>query len=348
MVYDTYQIQIRLVPLSYECHRKNPLVSRGHCDRTHPSVDLLDRPSFPSAQRFLARTCAGRTWSVDTGFHAAHSGWHRNLFYLPDLESFLSFLIPRFVKTRDFSYYILDTFYYILSSMRLHNFFISEKIGEKNSVTITDVGLLHQFKKVFRFNAGQEIVLFDNSGNEYVSEIVSLTADEARVSIKSVREHIFHPRRNVTLYQSIIKKDNFEWIVQKGTELGVSKIVPIISERSEKKSLNLDRLTIIAKEACEQSGRSILPALFEPVALTDVISSVNLPCLAFHSDGESFSAEAREVIPKDVSILIGPEGGWSDRELSLFREKGIEIFSLGSQTLRAETAVVAVATLLLL
>lgn len=232
--------------------------------------------------------------------------------------------------------------------MRTHTFFISEKIGEKKSVTITDAGLLHQFKKVFRFTAGQEIVLLDNSGNEYVSEISSLTLGEAKVAVKSVRENIFHPRRQVTLYQSIIKKDNFEWIVQKATELGVSKIVPIISERSEKKSLNLERLAIIAKEACEQSGRSVLPTLSEPVTFADAISSVTLPCLAFHSDGETFSAEARQAVARDVSVLIGPEGGWSDHELFLFREKGVEICSLGSQTLRAETASVAVSALLLL
>lgn len=232
--------------------------------------------------------------------------------------------------------------------MRTHTFFVSEKIGDRKSVTITHEGLLHQFKKVFRFTVGQEIVLFDNSGNEYVSEIDSLIADRAQVSIKSVREHTFHPRRTITLYQSIIKKDNFEWVVQKATELGVSKIVPVISERSEKKSVNLDRLMIIAQEACEQSGRALLPTLSEPVTLEQVISLGVLPCLAFHSDGETFSTEAREAIAKDVSVLIGPEGGWSDHELFLFREKGIQICSLGSQILRAETASVAVSALLLL
>lgn len=253
--------------------------------------------------------------------------------FLTGASSRRSFLFPRFRYT---------------VGMRLHNFFVSEKIGEKKSVTITDAGLLHQFKKVFRFTPGQEVVLLDNSGNEYVSEINSLTISEAKVLIKSARENIFHPRRTITLYQSIIKKDNFEWIVQKGTELGVSKIVPIISERSEKKSLNLDRLAIIAKEACEQSGRAVLPTLSIPVTLADAISDVTLPYLAFHSDGEAFSADIRGAIGRDVSILIGPEGGWSDHELSLFREKGIEIFSLGSQTLRAETASVAVSALLLL
>ncbi|MEN9614382.1 MAG: hypothetical protein RLZZ347_689 [Candidatus Parcubacteria bacterium] len=232
--------------------------------------------------------------------------------------------------------------------MRTHTFFVSDTIGEKKSVTIVDEALLHQFKKVFRFTIGQEIVLFDNSGNEYVSKIDSLTIREVKVSIISVRECVFHPRRTVTLYQSIIKKDNFEYVVQKATELGVSKIVPVLSERSEKKSLNLDRLTIIAKEACEQSGRATLPTLLAPVTLASVISAVSLPCLAFHSDGEAFSAETRESVGKDVSVLIGPEGGWSDHELYAFREKGIEIFSLGSQTLRAETASVAVSALLLL
>ena len=77
-------------------------------------------------------------------------------------------------------------------------------------------------------------MLFDNSGREYVSEISSLTTEAVGVRIKSAREHTFHPRREVTLIQSIVKKDTFEWIVQKSTELGVSTVVPVIAERSEK------------------------------------------------------------------------------------------------------------------
>ncbi|MEK9131463.1 MAG: 16S rRNA (uracil(1498)-N(3))-methyltransferase [Patescibacteria group bacterium] len=232
--------------------------------------------------------------------------------------------------------------------MRLHTFFVAEKIGEKNDISITDAGLAHQLKKVFRFKEGQEIVLFDNSGREYVSEISSLTTEAVGVRIKSAREHTFHPRREVTLIQSIVKKDTFEWIVQKSTELGVSTVVPVIAERSEKKSLNLDRLVVIAKEACEQSGRSVLPTIQTPVSLLDAISLVSTKVIAFHSGGETFDVEAREALPKAVSILIGPEGGWSDHELFLFREKGIAIFSLGSQTLRAETAAVVVSAILLL
>ncbi len=147
-----------------------------------------------------------------------------------------------------------------------------------------------------------------------------------------------------------MKKDLFEMIVQKATELGVTHIVPVVSERSEKKSINDERLKKILTEAAEQSLRSRLPTL-HPIksleeALSDVIVSPRAVRVALHTSGEPHLRETLN--SPDVSLFIGPEGGWSESELTLFKEHSVKIFSLKAPVLRSETAAIAALTLALL
>jgi 16S rRNA (uracil1498-N3)-methyltransferase len=145
------------------------------------------------------------------------------------------------------------------------------------------------------------------------------------------------------------QEDKMEWVVEKATELGVSKIIPIISERSEKKSINMERANKIAIEASEQSGRATIPEILEPVDLsTELLEEIkkrgfdlitldtnSTSLLATRPNGSSGREERGD------AIFIGPEGGWSDKELNLFADAGAQIYSLGKLTLRAETAAVA-------
>jgi 16S rRNA (uracil1498-N3)-methyltransferase len=162
---------------------------------------------------------------------------------------------------------------------------------------------------------------------------------------------------------ALIKKDNFEWVLEKCTELGVSRFVPIMAERSEKKNIDIERAKRIIKEACEQCGRGDLPELLEIKNLDEILSEENL--ITFDGDGEklqsrkfsevlgfpdvAYDATSGQTIRKlpALSLLIGPEGGWSDRELAKFKEKNMPIYSLGNLTLRAETAAIVAAALLL-
>src|ERR1035437_6020103 len=137
--------------------------------------------------------------------------------------------------------------------MRLHHFFIEQKIGEAKMIRLEDADLLHQLKNVFRLEKGDEIVLLDNSDSEYRSKIELLSKKEGVFEVLEVTENIVKPTRGVCLCVSMIKKDNFEWILQKGTELGVSFFIPIISERSVKTNFNHERGLKIIKEAAEQS-----------------------------------------------------------------------------------------------
>ena len=230
--------------------------------------------------------------------------------------------------------------------MRLHRFFIEQEILENGEMTLTDKDLIHQWGKVFRLKAGDRVILFDGTGFDYVSEIILLNKNEGVLKVieKKLNENI--PKKEIHLFQSIIKKDKFEWVLEKGTELGVSYFHPIISERSEKKNINFERARKIIKEASEQSGRRNLPSISELINLENALNNDFLS-IAFHPTGDKFDKNNLEK-EKVLGIFIGPEGGWSDRELGIFKEKGVSILSLGRQILKAETASIAISSMFLL
>ncbi|MBP6858924.1 MAG: RNA methyltransferase, partial [Candidatus Pacebacteria bacterium] len=159
----------------------------------------------------------------------------------------------------------------------------------------------------------------------------------------------FMPSRKVYLYAAMVKKDTFEWIAEKATELGVTHIIPVMAERSEKKNINEARLEKIVVEASEQSGRGSVPVIASMVSLKEgiEIGDSNIRRIAFHTEGKNFSASEIEK-DQDIAIFIGPEGGWSPDEVALFHTNDIPVVCLGTQVLRAETAVVAALSVVML
>jgi len=267
--------------------------------------------------------------------------------------------------------------------MRIHRFFVNQHIPTQGRVKIEDDNTIHQWRNVLRFKIGQELVLFDPSGSEFHATIVSLGSKSDRGTDKIVEVEItashpsnFHPRIPLFIYLSLPKRDAFEWIIEKGTELGVSGFVPVVSERSEKKEINTERTQKIATEASEQSGRSIRPIISEPIALADAIENLSGTTLVLDPRGEPFDINKISTkfgqVPdtsdfpdfldiadnsdpagntdsaERINIFIGPEGGFSEKEIEILKTKGIRVVSLGSQVLRVETAVVAIVSRLLL
>lgn len=236
--------------------------------------------------------------------------------------------------------------------MRLHRFYINKGLGNHRTL-IQDRDLLHQWRSVFRYNVGSEVILFDGSGNEFDAVIESLNNREAWVRLLEERGGII-PERKIGLYISLIKRDNLELIIQKATELGVSKIVPILSERSEKKGFNLERAKRIAVEASEQCGRADVPEITSIKQLVDSIEEAEGEVIIFDPSGAPFSKNNSPLIPllqqereaenyslQSINLFIGPEGGWSPKELELFKNGKAQVFSLGPLVLRAETAAIA-------
>lgn len=223
--------------------------------------------------------------------------------------------------------------------MRLHRFFVDKPLEHTHEI-IKDERLIHQWRDVFRYNIGSEIILFDGKGSEFDSVIEKMNNREAEIRLVSERKGIV-PDKKIILYQSLIKKDKMEWVVEKATELGVSKITPIISERSEKKGFNIERAKKIAIEAAEQCGRADVPEIGEIVNLIEMLKSCE-NAIIFDPSGSSFDCLNLEAsYSKLTTIFIGPEGGWTEKELETFKQKGAQMFSLGPLTLRAETAAIA-------
>jgi 16S rRNA (uracil1498-N3)-methyltransferase len=231
--------------------------------------------------------------------------------------------------------------------MKLQRFFIEQEIEEGNEIMIIDADFVHQIFHVFRKKIGDEIVLLDNSGFEYLAEIVSMNKKEVNVKILNKKEVENVLKNEVILFASLIKKDKFEWVLEKCTELGISKFVPVISERSEKKGLNIDRARKIIKEASEQSERGFMPEICEPITLDEATKELDYEAVALHLTGGIFNTEQLKSIKK-LGLFIGPEGGWGERDLELFKKNNIPLVTLGTQVLRAETASVAVVAKLLL
>jgi 16S rRNA (uracil1498-N3)-methyltransferase len=233
--------------------------------------------------------------------------------------------------------------------MRLHRFYHSEKIGDKKELTISSADFANQISRVFRLSVGDKVVVFDGSGNDYICELL-----EARprgpivLRICEVGPSRFMPTRKIYLFQSMIKKDKFEWVVEKTTELGVTDIVPVLAEHSEKKSLNFERLNKIATEASEQCGRGDVPVVHGVMTRLSGLSEYNFRKIVMDLNGEVATARSGLALTSSletIGVFIGPEGGWSPSELEMFHKNGITVCSLGKQVLRAETAAIATLSL---
>lgn len=245
--------------------------------------------------------------------------------------------------------------------MRLHHFFVEGPIRENESFLVNDRDLIHQWKNVFRFQVGHRLILLDNSSYEFIAQIVLLTSSKAELDIISSRISATAPKIELTLCTALIKKDNFEWVLEKGTEIGVSHFIPVLAEKSEKKSFNEERALKIIKEATEQSQRAKLPVIFPTNKTADAIKlckerGIELIIALDPTGTEKFDKglisenkdASKKDIPSKIALFIGPEGGWSIQELQTFKNESVKICTFGAAILRAETAAVVSAGTLLL
>lgn len=228
--------------------------------------------------------------------------------------------------------------------MRLHRFYVEQPLGEE--VVINDVSLIQQWTKVFRYTESDSVILFNGDGRDVTYSFKTIEKKQCILSM-GISTASYIPAKKITLYLSVIKKDNFELVVQKATELGVTTIVPIISDRSEKKNLNEERLHKIAIEAAEQCFRGDIPVILPIQKLADIFKSINENELLLHMQMGGSSIHELTMLPsQNVSLFIGPEGGWSEQEELLFKSSSVQSISLGKTVLRAETAAIAAISIL--
>lgn len=204
-------------------------------------------------------------------------------------------------------------------------------------LTLTDSDLIHQVSTVFRMQKGDRIILCDGKNKEAEIEITDLSKKSLDGKVLSTRT-IPPLSKNIHLFVSLPKKSLFETIVEMTTELGVATITPILAERSVKTGLNDERINKIAREAAELSGRGIVPDTRDIVDFEKAIAAT--PGKKFLCDKVGRAISQRDLKEKDITIFIGPEGGFTEKELTLAKENGIDIVSLGETTLRIETAAI--------
>ena len=174
--------------------------------------------------------------------------------------------------------------------MRLHRFYIDEPVEVGSSIRVENPELIHQWMKVFRFSVADRVILFNGGGREFEGFFELLSKKDATVVIdKELPRGETSGSYELHIFQAIIKKDNFELVVEKCTEIGAVAFHPIISERSEKKDLNIERLKKIAIEASEQSGKVKIPEIFAPTDLETAIKNFDGKMFVLDFAAENFS-----------------------------------------------------------
>ena len=218
--------------------------------------------------------------------------------------------------------------------------------------------LAHRIARVLRMPAGERVRLFDGSGREVVAVLAGVTAQA--VSVRLLDELLpAPPEPRLHLYQALIRPNRFDWLLEKATELGATTLTPVVSERVQVRRSELGpsraaRWARIIVEACEQCGRRTLPELRDPRSFSEALAEASgvivlawetargdAPALGtalrnLQRDGVDAAADGAE-----VSLFIGPEGGFAVAEVAAARERGVVVVSLGPRILRAETAALA-------
>jgi len=204
--------------------------------------------------------------------------------------------------------------------------------------------------KVLRARSGDGLVVFNGDGREFSGEIASVRGARVTVSIGQAQFVDRESPLAVALVQCIPRGDRMDFIVQKATELGVARIVPVLSRRSvvrldaRQSAAKAEHWRAVAVAACEQCGRNRLPVVEAPRALLDHLGTPPLAGLRFVLDPEAAGRGSVEGVESGAEIAIGPEGGFTPEELEAFRIAGFRSVRLGPRVLRTETAALAALT----
>jgi 16S rRNA (uracil1498-N3)-methyltransferase len=242
----------------------------------------------------------------------------------------------------------------------LHRFFAPPEAISGDRVSL-EGDLAHRLSRVLRLKAGALVVLLDGSGLEYETRLEAVAPRVVTGVVLGRRAGPPEPRVRLVLCQSLVKGERFDWVLEKGTELGVSAFVPLLSRRIvvrpvPGRSARPERWQRVVREAAEQCGRSVLPDVLPAQGLEEVLSArADLRLLPWEGEEAMGLATALRRARPDleaverptVAVLIGPEGGFAAEEVALAREAGARVVSLGRRILRSETAGIATAAAVL-
>jgi len=236
--------------------------------------------------------------------------------------------------------------------MRLTRVFIDGDLAAGQRLTVEGSAGNH-IVRVLRARVGDKLTLFNGRGGEYGASIDEIRRDTVHVSVREHRDQERESAFELTLAQGISRGERMDWVVQKATELGVTRIVPLFTERSmvhldEKQALKkVQHWRGIAVSACEQCGRNVVPEIAAPVALHGLLEKPvgRGLSLLLSPTGEQRIADIAGN-PEGATVLIGPEGGLAQVEQDATLRSGFTAVRMGPRVLRTETAAVCALTLL--
>ncbi len=239
----------------------------------------------------------------------------------------------------------------------MHKFFTSKELINGDVAKIIGDDVKHIYK-VLRISEGEKVTLNNCEGVEYLGKVMSVSKQEVLVEILEKLEVNNESDIKIYLFQGLPKSQKMDLIVQKGTELGITEFIPVITHRVDVKLKGefkkIDRLKKIALEAAKQSKRSIIPSVLEPIEFEEVLDKIKSLDLLIvpYENANNFGIKTlmnelriENMVDdiKNVGIFVGPEGGIEESEL---KDKGARIVTLGKRILRTETAGFVAASLI--
>lgn len=224
---------------------------------------------------------------------------------------------------------------------KIHRFLVTQNLPREGAITITDPEVVHVLSGVLRIQAGEQVIFFTDGSPDFLTTLTVVSKKFVSGEVVAVLPNSTTPQKNIVAAVAITKQ-NFDTIVQKLTELGVSTIVPLLSDRTVKKEARLDRLQKISNEALEQCGGNKVVKIYEPMSIEKTLAGFrDYEKISFDTEQAEKNSLENGANKKAV-FFIGPEGGWSDAERKLL-QKETTTLSLGSRILKADTAAIVAA-----
>ena len=232
----------------------------------------------------------------------------------------------------------------------MNRFYIEAELNTGNTIELTE-SVFHHWVRVLRAKEQEQAIFFNGKGGEYCVTLTEINKKNAFVSVDHFEPANRTPPFKVVLGQVMSKGDRMDYAIQKATELGVTSIQLLTSERCEMRlkydrdQKKLDHWQGIAIAACEQCGMNIVPKILAPLRLEDWLNS-DLPTTKLVLAPNKDQVDVLNNVSKDLALLIGPEGGLSETEISAANAVGFQNWCIGTRVLRTETAPVVALALL--
>jgi 16S rRNA (uracil1498-N3)-methyltransferase len=230
--------------------------------------------------------------------------------------------------------------------MEENRFYHSENLELKHVVELIAQTHIHA-TKVLRLKVGDQFALFNGDGYDYVAKVIELSKHKTSVEIIDRYEVNHESPLKITLAQGLAAGDKMDWIIQKAVELGIQSIQPLLTERSivkldrERADKKLEHWRTVAISACEQTGRSIIPDILSPIHLVQWLSNQNQTANSLKlilTPAKAQNINHLEKPSSPVVFMVGPEGGFSEKEMNLALSSSFVPVNFGKRVLRTETA----------